>query len=232
MHLRIRGLIGLYAAGLLWGCEPSEASEPPQSAEVDASEDACGPDADCAGSEPQCEQTTTEIAFDEPTPLGDSAAGVLAKLMGEHPAVLRWNAGGSVDMTASVTYDGGAVTLSKYAYADGTEDYDCSGVDVTVEAEASLVTADGALDETWATTILLEDDRTVSIGGTFELDELQGSYEDPELSQIGVVLELAAGSSSVNVNGRIDGGTPTTPPADGRPGTPGQVVSVAEIGAD
>lgn len=186
----------------------------------------CGPDADCISPDQVCEPTTSVIAIDDPTPEGFTVAEVLEALKGEHEAVLRWDSGAAVGITAQVIHDGGKVTVAESAYPDGSQDTDCSGATVQVAAQTSVTTDDGHLDETWQTIITIDDDHTITWGGTFEVEALQGSFERDDLESLSIVIEMTAGEDWVTLLGRVDGSTPT------EPGVPGQHVGLGTIGSD
>ena len=186
----------------------------------------CGPDADCLSPDQVCESTTRVIAIDDPTPEGFTVREVLEALQGEHEAVLRWDNGPAVGIKAQVIHDGGKVTVTEYAYPNGSQDTNCSGADLEVDAQATVTTDDGRLDEAWPTIIAIDDDRTITWGGTFEVDALQGSFARDDLESIWISIEMTAGEDWVTLLGWIEGVTAT------EPGVPGQSVWVGTIGSD
>lgn len=208
-------MIGLVCLHGLAACDP-----------INGGDGVCGPDADCISPDQVCEPATRTIAIEDTTPAGFTVGEVLAALAGEHEAVLRWNDGPAVGITARVVRDGGQVTVTEYAYPNGSQDTDCSGAELEVDAQASLVTDDGGLDESWPTVIAIDDERTIRWGGTFELDALQGSFARDDLEAISILIEMTAGEDWVSVQGRVDGRTPT------EPGVPGQLLDLGTIGSD
>jgi len=127
------------------------------------------------------------LALDAASPLGFSAAQLLAALGAEHNATLTYADGSTTPLQVAIEYEGGGVEFVDRAFrSDGSGEeqastgieiaLDCSDV-VEVEVTLTFATDDGAFDEAWPVTLSADTASTARAYSQIALDELTGSFE-------------------------------------------------------
>src|SRR5262245_40108979 len=149
---------------------------------------------------------TLDLGLDEPSPLGFSAAEVLAGVGQSHSVPLAWAKGGSTDLTVSLQYMGGAVRyLDREWKDDGSgmeiEREDCPDV-VEIASTLSFATLDGAFAESWPIKALAPTLQSASVSMIIQVDALQGSYQVTEVDpatfdEVRVFLDTELAADSV-----------------------------------
>ncbi len=150
-----------------------------------------------------CEETLTELALDETSPLGFAAADVLALAEGTHEATLTWAPDESA--TATTTLEPGTTEVALVVEAAGPASFvdaappssgdsggtidlawDCPDR-VAVPVTVTLTTADGALDETLDGTLSATSAGSAELVLPVDLDELEGTLSFEVVSPEGGV---------------------------------------------
>ncbi len=154
------------------------------------------------GNDLSCDEVIRAIAFDEPSPLGESAADALAPVLRVSSSSLLWSANtapvtlgperGVSEIQISIEYQGGRVlwTDSEPKPAmSGAGGTGASGMGagtaltalpacldrLEVDVVASLATAGGALDESFPVTLRLDTAERVSLSHALLVADLSGS---------------------------------------------------------
>lgn len=146
---------------------------------------------------------TTPIGLDEPTPLGITAADVLALANGEHQGQLTWDKGGSTGLTVSVTADAASaryVELDWQSDGSGAEPAMACGSVIEIDAAVGFATADGAFAESWATKLTAFEPSVVVAAASADPADIAGSYQvtevDPaQYDELLVFFDVAFGAS-------------------------------------
>jgi hypothetical protein len=127
----------------------------------------------------------SELDRTDPSPLGFSAADVLALVGGAQSVSLAWEKGGTADLTTSLEYSGGAVRYLDREWKDdgsGAEigSDDC-GDAVEIASTLGFTTSDGAFAESWPVHALGLAPDMASIATPIDVNALRGSYEITEI---------------------------------------------------
>lgn len=135
---------------------------------------------DTAGEGAHCEDTVTDVAFDEVTALGFAADAVVALADGAHAETMRWASGDSSPLAVTVTVGTTARMVdSEAVYPPGTTvDIGLYCEDrVELDATLQLVSDDGLLDETLEGALVSIDGLSALFYATLEPDGLGGSLQ-------------------------------------------------------
>lgn len=178
-----------------------------------------------------CSTTATTLSADAVSPLGFSANDVLEYAAGQHDSTLSWHAldsssspcSGQTSIATVGSYSPGAgqsaVSLT-LAYADGNilfthqsllplasgnpyaNCYDSLNIDVV----ATLTTSDGALDESFTTTLQASSARVADWSASLDLSKLNGSFRAlPAPPRIAETLDLQGRVASWGTLGYLSG---------------------------
>ena len=130
---------------------------------------------------PPCDETTTEVAIDEVTALGFSAADVLALTETSSTDSFEWlSTSEVVDLALGVTQDGdGARYIDRQDPGGST--MECLSR-VEVDVRFSFVTSDGVFEEEFGGTLTAEEASSASLNQIMDGAGVQGSYSFPENS--------------------------------------------------
>ncbi|MBN1334593.1 MAG: hypothetical protein JXB39_01380 [Deltaproteobacteria bacterium] len=127
-----------------------------------------------------CTTTTTVVGFEEVTPLGFSAADLVAVVGGSRTDVLQWftadgEAGDTTDLTFEVTYAGGEV---RYVDAEPREGTDTGGLEyaATVPGRDGHDTAEPMPDDTGGDEEACPD--TLEVDVTFTFATSDGAFDE------------------------------------------------------
>lgn len=157
-------------------------------------------------------ETRTPLARDADSTLGFSADDFLVFTEGAHESELTWKDGTKTQLTLTVTYVGGDIAFLDNEWKDdgsGREIATIGCVDtVSVEVEVQAKTADGALDETWTTTITAAQATSSNLSVSPKPDEFVGTIDvasfAPENSD-GVQVSFEATFGEQSVEGKLSG---------------------------
>lgn len=171
-----------------------------------------------------CQEEEEPIGLDDASPLGFSAAEVIAAVSGERTAQLTWAKGGSTTATLSV----GAPVAARFVestVATGTPPNGqepaiavvCSDY-LEIDVPLSFSTEDGAFAETFSLTLRATQADTAAFYHSIDLSALEGSYQvtevDPaEFNKLWVYLSGTISGSAVS--GEITGMAESFPSGSG-----------------
>ena len=194
-------------------------SEPAPEDEPDYEPDPCqGHTHPCGGEEPtECTERVTVLAsIDEVSPLGFSAADMLALAVGQHASGARWGhdeassasveftpAAGDTAVTVDLRYSGGEV---RFIEADELLLYDFACNDrLEVDIELDLATADGALAERIVAPQQARNPEVVTLSQRIAGGELAGTLDFTVTHPPDAATELAVrlGISPGNLSGGV-----------------------------
>lgn len=170
------------------------------------------------GAYESCEETVTVLeSVDEVSALGFAAADVLSFAEGSHQSAIHWHPGdiqfgpetGEGELSVDVAYDGGEIRFVD-AEPKGGEGFggDCPDR-LEIDADVSMTTSGGALDEHFVGTIQAMRSNVATILEKREPDEFEGALEvesvDIENGEA-TAITLGIGLSTFGIFGSIDGG--------------------------
>jgi hypothetical protein len=159
-----------------------------------------------------CRVDSTEtLALEQDSPLGFSAATVVAVVGDPRQPVLTWERGGTSPLTLEVQYQGGAVRYEERTFFsdDGSEiAMDCPS-QIVVDAQLGFTTEDGAFAESWtvpvrasvadAAEIRVQMDDLTALAGAYQVTEV-----DPaDFDAIGLALTVAIDATAAH--GEVSG---------------------------
>ena len=243
------GFVLLLPAASLLGCDAKDGSESGAAPGADepggtsgGSTSGSGPSGMSAGPgddtdatsggafEGHCQQESTVIAIDEPSPLGLSAQDLLDDAVGTYSGSLEWLEDGFVHYTgdagptavdAEIAYTGGDARFSAGTLLVGCEhEGPCPCPDLLeVDVQLNIATADGVFDESFdAQLVYTEDDSGFSPTGAsirleFDPDDTSGSFssaslvigEEWTLQYLEFGFEPRAGTLGGSLNAAIEG---------------------------
>lgn len=133
------------------------------------------------GNGPYCEDTPTDLALDDPTDLGFTAAAVLARLPANEVTTLTWDGGATTGLLLGYTPATSARFVdSEAVYPDDGGETPAIGVicddRVEIDLDFTLLTDDGAFDEDLAAPIRATAVDAAEVTADLDLDGLQGSF--------------------------------------------------------
>jgi hypothetical protein len=182
-----------------------------------------------AGGSANCKVTSaTELGLDAESALGFTANDVLAFVEGTHEETLRWYPqdgfsyapeSGEHALTVQITRDG-APRFTKYTRASngslgeialaGVDGEPCSDA-IEIDVEVLVKTDQGALDETFPATLIVRNDKAVSIYHRFKEDKAQGSFvvtnvnlANARVVQLALSIQLTRYSMQGNFTGIVE----------------------------
>jgi hypothetical protein len=131
-----------------------------------------------------CEQTRTEVAADEYTPLGFRLSDVRAWLDGTHTDALSLH-GETTSTPLTITVTSAEVgTFLDHTPADdegdGGEPVGGCNDFLELSATVAFTTADGAFAETWSVTLHVDQPAAADVTFTLPVDGFDGTYAIPE----------------------------------------------------
>ena len=130
---------------------------------------------------PSCEDTSTDVAMDEVTPLGFAAEEVVPFADGDHAISFTWDQGADVDGLIGVALSGGSARYvdSEAVYPEG-EETPAIGIEcpdrVEIDAALTLSTSDGGLAEAWNVTLYAVDALAMAFSVQIPDAAFTGSY--------------------------------------------------------
>lgn len=142
---------------------------------------ACDPNKDGLDEGPSCEETPSEVALDEVTPLGFAASSVLARLPATETVPLIWATGEQTELSLAFRpADVAQYIDSEAVYPEGgtvpaigiiCDDY------VQVAVQFDLATVDGAFDETFDGKLRASSEDGGEIRQELDLEGLTGTFD-------------------------------------------------------
>lgn len=166
---------------------------------------------------PYCEDTKTDIALDEVTPIGITAADVIADAAAEETAVFTYVDDATTDLTLGFVAGTGARFVDSeavYPETDGPQPAIAVICDDRIEVDGtfSFATADGAFAESFSSVLNATAERTY-ISQALDLDGLAGTFdlvpfvdaEDYDALEAWIDVVFTDGVSAGAVNGQASG---------------------------
>ena len=164
-----------------------------------------------------CEESRAEVALDEVTALGFSAAEVAAYAEGEHVETLAWTRDGSTTgLTITVTLSGETANYVDSEPADTEGDtgampveYDMCADYLEIPVTVSVITEDGAFNESWSTTLQAAAAASASLYHEFDPLAMTGTYDitldntEPDYDELRAFFD--ASFSAEGTQGAISG---------------------------
>lgn len=130
-----------------------------------------------------CTETPDELSIEEESPLGFAGRAVTTIAGGDHTATLTWATGDTTELTLSVSYQDGDIRYidsepeepgpGEVAPAISPVCEDRLEVDVVLEA----ATEDGALAETWDSTLSAYEEQVINLYEELAIDGLTGTLD-------------------------------------------------------
>lgn len=191
-------------------------------------------------SDAACMMQTRMLHVDEVSPLGFSANDVLAYATGTRSASLFWNANtapasygpesGQSRIELSLEYRGGAVRAQQFL-PEGTggaaPTLGCMADRLEIEVEASLVTAGGALDESFTALLAATSQMSAQLTYSFRLQALNGSFTvNVPAGSVVDQLQLDTTLNGAGFQGNLSGSVSPSSKDDPRGGAVGGPISV------